>query len=213
MIHCHQQTIPITDILTAVGTVGAVLVAIFWPIIQNLFYKPRLKIGFNFSTPDCHLTAAKVGESMVNAFYIRFYLQNEGRTTAKELEVTMNKIERKIKYEWQLCSDFLPSNLVWTNLGGPTLNNLLPKSRRNVDLAFIYKPLISERMINETELIVCISTHIFDKFHKFYPGEYKFSIAAGGSNCRPVEKAFLLSFTKDWQNEDDLFKSMEFKML
>lgn len=183
------------------------------PIIQNRFYKPRLKIGYNFRSPDCHKTLALLGQGLVEALYIRFYIQNEGRSAVKDLEVIVNKIERRNKNDWQLFFDFLPSNLVWTNLGGPTLNNLSPKLKRNVDLGFIHKPLISSRNQVETELVVCISNLIHDKFNKFSPSEYKFSIIAGSSNCGAIEAEFLLSFNKEWQNEAAMFKSMKFKML
>jgi hypothetical protein len=212
MILCTHQSVQLTDLLTAIGTVGAVIVAIFLPIIQHFLNKPKLKVGLNFSPPDCHITLAKRGDNYIDVFLMRFFVQNKGRSTAKNLEVTVDKIFLKSNGDWEICSNFLSSNLLWTNQNGSVLNNLLPKSRRNVDLAYIYKPVVSVRNQDETEMVVCISNIIFDDFNRFYPGDYKFVIIVGGSNCDPITKEFIISFKEDWESEALLIKSIVFNI-
>lgn len=213
MLYLCQQSVPCTDILTAIGTVGAVIVAIFMPLFQRLYSKPNLSFGLNYSHPDCNMTTGKYMDNPIDAFFLRFYVENIGRTTAKDIEVTVDKIEKKNEDKWQLCTDFLPSNLVWTNIGVPILNNLLPKAKRNVDLAFIFHPLFTQCGKDETEMIVTIATNPFDNFNVLCHGEYKFSVVVGGSNCDPIKENFFLSFTEKWETESLMFKSIKFSIL
>jgi len=77
--------------------------------------RPILNIELNFNEPDCHLTQAHAGitpgpHELIPAFFIRFRVKNTGRTTAKKVEV----IVEKVSHNGSTVNTFVPLNLTWS---------------------------------------------------------------------------------------------------
>jgi hypothetical protein len=209
MINCIQMTKNFTDILTAFGTLAAVIATVtffFYERIRNFRIRPKLQIGINFYPPDCHKTKAGIYDKKFDAYWFRLYVKNEGKSTAKDIEVSIEKVEKRIDDKWQIYPAFLLSNLVWTHINVPTLTNLLPGTMKNVDLGYIVDPQVyydpSTKNIPENVFNVIISVEPITGYNKLAVGDYRFSIIAGAANCKIKREKFSVVFSKDWQNDE-----------
>lgn len=291
-----QNSIKITDWLTALGTVGAVFVALFffsWGKIESWWQRPKLRGGINFSSPDCHLTKAtitlqdsveiKIGEgdqtntsinpvSTLNQpasgsmqstdrvglsipgaisypspqeqqltqtilnllvqqasnktpanlslqlipkrisakyWWFRIYVENAGKTAAKDVEVVISNLEKKVGGSWELIKQFLPSNLLWTHSNNPMLPMLLPGTKRNIDLGYMINPserskiepnIYEDAKIRENQSAFCFRLSAVPNrpYHVLSPGTYRFWVTIGASNCAPEKVIFELQFNGTW---------------
>ena len=137
MHHLLNLTSNWTDSLTAIGTLLAVLaktVSSSFDKFKNYFSRPVLKVGINMTPPECHKTTAMSNQKLYSAFWFRFFVSNEGKSNATNLEMIIEKVERLEDGEWKIYSAFLPSTLVWTHINKPNLKNLLPEIQRIVIL-------------------------------------------------------------------------------
>jgi hypothetical protein len=74
----------IVQLFVAIGTLGAVVVALF----LGLFQKPTLKIEFEQKEPYCRKTIFRLGahEGLFSRYWIRIKVTNEGRKVAKKCQ-------------------------------------------------------------------------------------------------------------------------------
>lgn len=102
----------ITDWLTAIGTVGAVIVALFIAFLSNLLDKyrePKLTIEFENKEPYCRhakilnenvadmIEKAKTPQGYANIeppmrYFLRLRIRNSGKSIAREVEVKLVRI-------------------------------------------------------------------------------------------------------------------------
>lgn len=215
MHHPYPITSNLTDILTAFGTVGAVVTSVYFfykEKIKNYRTRPKLKIDIHFYPPECHSTRVHSAGFNVPAHWFRLFVKNEGKSNAKDLEVLIEAVEIKTGDKWQTYPEFLPSNLVWTHINSPYLSNLLPGTMKNVDLGYILDP--KKRISNTLEynnlfpngptdimFNVNISVKPYNQYNIIGPGEYKFSLIVGASNCDPIREKFNITFSNEWQED------------
>ena len=216
MHHFHENPTSWTDILTAIGTVGAVILTVFFFLferIRNWIKRPKLEMGVNFTPPECHKTIVMIGNEMADAYWFRLFATNVGNTPAKDIEVTIDKVYKKIGDKWTLYSAFLPSSLVWTHINQPILNDLIPGTTRNIDLGYIMDPEVRYKYQFEnnpvlpnsmTEILfnVSISVKPFIGYNIIESGEYKFLLIIGAKNCKPFKDQIILKFTNDWKDDE-----------
>jgi hypothetical protein len=216
MIYLHQHSINWTEILTAIGTIGLAFITFFlffYDKIKKFLNRPILKVDINFHPPECHKTIAKSGGKIANAYWFRLFIKNEGKSTAKNLEVFIEKVEKKIGEKWQIYPAFLPSNLLWTHINFPLLPNLLPDTKKNVDFGSILDPKVRYSNPEESNPLlennmtgilfnVTISVYAFARYNIINPGDYLFYIIVGASNCKSKRETFQVTFFKDWHDDE-----------
>jgi hypothetical protein len=216
MIHHQILAGNWTDPLTAIGTLAAVFAAIFfffYERIKNYLNRPILKLGINFYPPECHKTTGSFNNKFANAFWFRLYVTNKGKSNAQNLEVLIEKVDKKTGDIWITNSAFLPSNLKWTHIDVPLLMNLQPGTTKNVDFGYIYDPIVSVSNAtnnnlpsenNKIEIVfnVTISVIPFTNYHVLQPGEYLFYLIVGASNCKARREIFRVRFSKEWQENE-----------
>ena len=115
MHHFHENPTSWTDILTAIGTVGAVILTVFFFLferIRNWIKRPKLQMGDKFTPPECHKTIVMICNEMADRYWFRLFATNVGNTPAKDIEVTINKVYKKIGANVALFSAFLQSRKV-----------------------------------------------------------------------------------------------------
>lgn len=213
MIHTHNPPNNWTDTLTAIGTLIAVFATIFfffYERIKNYLNRPILKININFYPPECHKITELFNMRIADAYWFRLYVKNKGKSNAQNLEVLIEKVEKKVGDNWLIYPAFLPSNLKWTHIDVPLLLNLQPGTTKNVDLGYIYDPIVNvsnaveKKLSSENGKIeilfnVSISVNPLTGYHVLKPGEYLFYIIVGASNCSARREKFHVCFTNDWQ--------------
>jgi len=223
----------ITDWLQAIGTVGAVIIALFfffWERIREWYKKPRLKISLQFRPPDCHFLVtnleAKRNGKIINpkAYYFRLTVSNNGRSSAKDLEAIVSKMELKSGHSWETYPQFLSTSLKWTHISEQYLPMILSKTEKKLDLGHIIDPAFRNDFREEQNLSLnnIADTHALFHFETFMqpsngynnipPGEYKFKITVGATNCPPISSTIHLLFTGKWNNQEDLMLPKEINL-
>ncbi len=119
--------------LTAIGTVGAVLFALFQDKYRRWRGQPILEITASPKLPDCvkipYVRPAQFGflqsspqpsvipRRETTSYYLRILVKNKGNETARNVEVYAKKLKlyRKSDEQWEEEALFPPMNLVWSN--------------------------------------------------------------------------------------------------
>ena len=215
----------ITDWLTGIGTVAVATIAILFYFLDRLRAKgerPILDLFINFRPPFCHYTSVATVERAgrihnFEAYWFRLTVANRGKTSAKDLEVIIHNVEQRVDGAWKRLSDFLPSNLKWTHTSQHYLPMLLPYTEKNIELAHIINPDANNRgrvpgEYNHAHLkLSAAQTSVFfeltilpvSSYNIVGPGEYRFMITVGGSNCSPISSTFNLKLTGEWHTEEN----------
>jgi hypothetical protein len=221
--------------LTAIGTIGAVIVALLLALrgqwISLLLSHPALDLDAKVQRPD----ADKVRRYRLNGsqvtdlgeyYYFRLAVTNKGKTAANDVQVFLSKVERLNGDQTEIVSRFTPMNLKWTNT-----EQLPAKDRatRSVlladtppvycDLAHVGEPqrraLSGEDLDNvpagKAVLGLDVEVPTYSKGHLLELGTYRFSLTLAASNCRSTHYAVKVSFLGEWLPEKEMFET-GFKM-
>ncbi len=159
---CGQLADWTTKWLTAIGTVGAVIVALVIALFQNRLRRwcnhPILEVSASTKLPDCvklpyiqpaHLQFSPqpvvVQQHETTSYYLRVLVENASNETARNVEVYAKKLirYRKSDSQWEEVFDFPPMNLVWSNSPpeqGTYLRFLPPKMSKLCDVGHIIDP-------------------------------------------------------------------------
>jgi hypothetical protein len=120
----------------ALATVAAVLVALFGDIFKKWIFKPVLRATITDGPPD-NVIIKK--ESGYYSYISRLWIENKGKSTAKNVEVYVKNVKKKNDHgifiddeSWQ------PMNLKWSNIGGIYLENLHVGMGKHCDFTEIF---------------------------------------------------------------------------
>jgi hypothetical protein len=163
--------------LTAIGTVGAVLLALGIALFQDDYRKwrrhPDLHVTVSPSPPDCVLipfwrnveSDIQIGRSFGvgaqaimqlvegNSYYFRIKVQNTGKETARNVEVYAKELKVFKDGDWKIVPEFPPMNLIWSNPTPQTtlyLPYLEPTTAKHCDIGYIVDPAIRKKVEEET---------------------------------------------------------------
>jgi hypothetical protein len=147
--------------------------------------RPIIDLILNFREPDCHLTEThvrfqttsnQIGRIEIPTYYLRLRVHNLGKTTLKNVEAILEKVEKNGK---ELTS-FLPLTLIWAltevqaNRG---LTQIPQGTFRTLDLLNLMKPEQTKQISDERyqamvgKMSVCSVVQrakIQKYFHLFY---------------------------------------------
>jgi hypothetical protein len=212
--------------LQAVGTVGAVIAAFifyFWDKISNWWNRPTLDIAINFRPPYCHgfrWIRENVGHVTmeVHCYWFRMTVSNRGNQTAKNVEVVVSQLRRKVGDVWERVAEFLPCNLGWTHTSQQYMPLLLPQTTKEVELGRILDPAARLEFDGEsipgvkwsssiTLFRVALTVNPVTGYNILRPGEYEVTCMVGAENCKPVTRTFILALSGSWEvDEGQMFK-------
>ena len=204
----------ITDWLTSIGTVGAVIVAVVLALwggqIRQFGSRARFKVLFERKPPDCQLVT---NLEPINHFtsiatpaaLVRFRVDKNGITAASNVEVRMLQLWRAgADGILKLDPDFLPVNLVWTNSQSTTTRVIHPGLPRHcdflsvlqsgdpTDLTFFFNTDVERQDVREG-----INPYINGK------GRYRVEIGISADDMPPLRKTFEISFSGSWSDDPD----------
>jgi hypothetical protein len=184
--------IPITDWLTAIGTLGAVILAIsvlFINAIRRYYRRPVFRISFGNEEPFCRhslMLATEIHEEkqvtkFVHSYWIRLRVENSGRSLARGCEGKLVRIANAANTKAR--TDFDPVILHWV---GSTHNPIDINS-------------------TEYEYLDLVYTRDDDP-HSFYiAGEER---SPRGINLSPPRQDYILSLVIYGENVSPLAKSL-----
>lgn len=192
-----------TDVLTAVGTVGAVIVALLLaaaPGLRSRRLAPRLQVSTGLTEP--FVRPIPGDRSIIAEVRLRVGVTNSGRSTAREVRAQLlnwweHDPKRSLGSEWQeRDSDPLP--LKWVSIrpgddrqGSPPEVNILAGATDYLDVA----------LLDARSVMLLFDDNRQALFHRntgTMIGTWRVQFAIGGSNC-PIGR-HTIEFSCDGKN-------------
>ena len=185
------------------------IVAVFQEKIKNYFFKPELdcQLLLNTNEPDCHLLHS------VKVYYFRFRIINNGKISAKNVEVILKDLRKK-EGKILLSQD----NLLWSTLDKKASksgeaasfeermywNYISPDTYQYCNLCSIKAP----KDENESSIVFSVYWPTVDYLHILPPDTYYFDIIIGAENViKSKRKKYKLEYNGKWtEDEDEMFK-------
>lgn len=130
--------------LTALGTVSAVLVALYLELIKNWLKRPILNVTFK-NKPRWKVETVVLNNVPLPAIWFRIKVENKGKTLAEGVKGKLIEIyhpDGKTRRE-----DIDPMELHWTGIKSPTID-LIPEEFEYLDIFHVYKEIDQSRYKN-----------------------------------------------------------------
>lgn len=127
------------DWLTAIGTIGAVFVALFLQPIKRCIYRPKIKVDFQKKTPYLEKVEASTKSSSADPrLVIRMSIKNEGRGVADYSTINIDEYYvKQSKGTSYIQKTFTPKLIKDCN--GVKLTTIAPHLTYYIDVATIQK--------------------------------------------------------------------------
>lgn len=195
----------------AVGTISAVLVALFKEDLLRWRRRPELvavlkaERPYCVKTPEHHGTPPNVWNG--SRYFIRLMVTNMGNVRADKVEVFLSSAV--VEETNQPVPNFIPMNLKWSYIGSIYADGISPDMSRLCDFAAItdptWPPFKEERPSALSEKETCLSLILevgLSRRDFLPPGRYKFEVTMAASNCKPVRQQFRLHLTGRWEADE-----------
>lgn len=221
----------IPDWLSAIGTLLAVLAALFIAIFQDwlrtIFSRPRLEVSISLNPPYCHKVVKYFTyppmspdnplygkQYQADCYYFRLRIKNNGDVRAEHVEVYAAKLTKQVADgSFQLVESFTPMNLVWSNIRKAYLPAISPKMEKLCDLGHIIDPEKRKMDFEDNNPNLNVSpsetTFSFDVElisstlgHVIEPGRYRLKLITGAANSKPIEKTLEINLTGKWYDDE-----------
>ena len=221
----------IPDWLSAIGTLLAVVAALFIAIFQDwlrsIFSRPRLEVSISLNPPYCHKVVKYFTYSSLapdnqlygkqfqaDCYYFRLRIKNNGGIRAEHVEVYAAELTKQVADgSFQLVETFTPMNLVWSNIGQAYLPAISPKMEKLCDLGHIIDPDKRKMVFEDNNPNLNVSpgetTFSFDVElisstlgHVIEPGRYRLKLITGAANSQPIEKTLEINLTGKWYDDE-----------
>ena len=213
-------------LIGVIGTLVAVFIGFFLDEIKSWILKPSLQVYYTHSSSHADamllpfLTKSGVYVTEYGwAYHFRLRIKNEGKTTAKSVEVFAASLVGDVDVKRK----FIPMNLAWSH--GTQLHpsekrlmyfpSIAPGMEKHCDLGHInhhtqrHKFNSSRLGIDPTEVyfqfdLMTNPSSLSDIITK---GEYLLTIVVAAMNAKPKEHKFKIWLSGKWcDNESDMFK-------
>ena len=181
---------PVWEALTAIGTLGAVLVALFGPMLRAWWRSPSLEITYEPQEPYCRDTVLEPGN--VRAHWVRVKVTNEGRGTAKRCKGKMNAVFRP---DGGLRDDRDPMQLRWA--GVPLEQSLEPLDLARRDSQFLTVVFARDDSREGAWIAADIRARPGFPYMLEAGQTHRVRLAVYADNADPVTKDFVITYGGD----------------
>jgi len=193
--------------VAAIGTVGAVIVALFKDELLSRLRRPDFQLRINMGSPDCNKTDV-VGpdERMTMGYAMRLWVKNSGGSTARRVQVFVDSLERALPDGgYETVSSFLPMNLTWSHsqVGSPPVvfsEGIAPDMGQHCNLAMVPWPALpnptSAALYLYTEVQPLTLSSVLDA------GDYRLKLKVAADNRKPKDFSLLLRFEGVWHDDE-----------
>jgi hypothetical protein len=204
----------------AVGTISAVLVALFKDEILRNRRRPKLNVSITLGPPDSVKTIWNYQilapnlqtyiAKQADCYFMRLWIENQGKTRAEKVQVFASKLLKEAEAgTFHPVKNFLPMNLQWANSHELFAEAISPYMGKHCDLGHIMTPsalvalqedlpaVPSEHTVLALDLEVKPST----KNHLISPGRYLLELKIAGANVLPVVTTLDITLTGKWYDD------------
>ncbi len=212
------QVMAIGTLVVAAGTIVLAVVAIFGNSISRWLRRPKLKVKVDPNPPHCHktyLTRRDTGEFIGDCYYFRILIENNGKTSAKEVEVYAKELlKQKKDGTYKAVSSFMPMNLVWSHVGCMLFPAIHRGSGKHCDVFHILDP--SKRSsapmeqddrddIPANKAILSFDTIVqaHTKGHLQPPGVYRLEVVVAAENSKAFSKTLFIETSGEWMDDEE----------
>lgn len=108
---CYDKWALIVNIFVAIGTIGAVLFAIYKDLFKSWRNRPILKC--ELENPPIY----SIKDKFKPIEYCRLEIRNTGKSSLKTVEVMISDLKKKEGDQFVKVESFSPDNLIWIFLG------------------------------------------------------------------------------------------------
>lgn len=236
MSEINQELVNLTRwlvIATFAAAFTALIVAIWGTWFRSRVFRPQLKFNYEHNWPDAikiPLVEEKISaltplqeevKGTAVSYYFRFRVKNNGNVAASNVEVFVNKLEKKnVDGTFSPYRSFIPLNLGWSNTNASVYFPLISaKIEKHCDLGFVLHP--QQKQIDEmiqyveegrtsdsnTRINFALSFVVKPNVKESYslaPGVYRIGLVAVASNSnRQCRRTFELTLEDKWIDEPD----------
>jgi len=213
-----NQVTAVGNIIIAIGTVILAIVAIFGRSISRFLRRPRLRPAIISGPPYCHKTFFSIpdtGEHLADCYYFRISVVNEGKESARNVEVFAKRLMRKSKDgTYKIISSFSPMNLIWSDWGKMIFPAIHPGTEKLCDIFHIVDPSERKKIPYEDDvrdgmtpdrIILSFDTRTKSntKGHLQPAGEYHLEIVVAAENANPRQATLRIESTGEWIDNED----------
>ncbi|AOS83346.1 hypothetical protein BIU88_03815 [Chlorobaculum limnaeum] len=211
------------DLLSAIGTIGAVIVAIFKDSFVKWYKRPKLNVSIDDNKDDspCYRNVPQFyagrRDSICNSFFLRIRVRNKGLSVAENVQVFAKQINTySCDGSKEKSVDYLAMDMVWANSGDDFFPRIYPDSERYCDIALILDPDIRgfdrryyyhqqwSGKYEEKEPALCIQVRypLGSGDHIKGPGRYGLHVVVSGKDVEPINKEIIIDTCdfKSWPN-------------
>ena len=203
--------------LSAVGTISAVIVALFKDAILASSRKPRLEVTSTKEEPFTSKTPIIVqgpkGVWTGDAYYVRARVENSGKSRAEKVQVyAANLAVACADQTYADVPGFIPLNVKWSNSphgsGSPILDGISPKMAAFCDLVMLTDPTNPYQVRpqhakpNLTIAQLQLEVDPLSGSNLLAPGTYRLTLRIAAANASPIDKVFEFTHTGAWIPDD-----------
>lgn len=194
----------VVNIILAIITFLAVLVALFQERIKDWFNLAHLDLNINLDPPDCHqIDLTDQSRAFLSkCIYLRIRVINFKGKTAKNVEIIASNLWRYDNDTYNVVKTFLPMNLRWSHLHRAK-EVVPPKSFRFCDLGPI-RPLQSNVVLKLDTIVQPnpVSGGVLPNVLE--AGKYKLELLISGDNTKPKIYTWIIEFSDQWSDDEDI---------
>ena len=205
------------------GTIAAVMVALFKDPIRGWWNKPELKVTCTKEIPETVRVPTTAwqgkwfggggGRWIGDCYFVRIKVENKGRTRAEKVQVSAMKLaKRGLDNNFADLPTTLPFNMRWSN--GPPAAPVIALDGISRDMwAFCdilslcdpanpYQRRPAGAAATETVGQLQLEFDLPDEWHLLAPGTYQLTLKIGAANAEPIDR--IVEFTHDgiWTQND-----------
>lgn len=185
--------------LTAIGTLAAVLVALFAETFWRWWRRPVLKATVRKDDAGCYYkTTVSDGNFVVEAYYFRLWITNKGRGPADEVQVFASKLSRRdASGAFEPVRQFLPMGLLWTHSqpASITLPRLHSDMGHHCELGRVLKPAVQMFALS-------VEVAPFTGWHQLTAGVYWLTLRLACANGSPRTQTVEIHYDGRWHDDE-----------
>lgn len=215
----------VIDVLTSIGTLGAVVtalaIAVFGETMASWFFKPELTIEFCSESPYFHKTLWNIpGQTPAECYYLRIKIANMGKRKARSVEVLAAQLSKKNDNgNYEVYGRFLPMHLLWSH-SRRIAESIAPGMFKYCDIAHIIDPdrrnqcngeyfaVTFYEMFQrdlESETILSLDTEVkpTTSNHLLVADNYRLDVLVGSENTKTVQAEIDIALTGSWYTAEN----------